>query len=180
MIWVCSLGVTLKPAMGNDYLNLFPRSSTMVIHFTSLWDVKLLVRMLEKEDGFVGSTLKKKNNKTQTAYFRGGLDVRISLEGCLFLASLSSARFPLCSQPFGYWFSLSSRRINLSCVFPEVQGGGGREVTRVPDTRFNALTVRSHFPPAAPREAKVEVGVCLSLVPARMDPLRVGLVFLTE
>lgn len=32
----------------------------MVIHFTSLWDVKLLVRMLEKEDGFVGSTLKKK------------------------------------------------------------------------------------------------------------------------
>lgn len=60
MIWVCSLGVTLKPAMGNDYLNFFPRSSTMVIYFTSLWDVKLLVRMLEKEDGFVGSTLKKK------------------------------------------------------------------------------------------------------------------------
>lgn len=76
------------------------------------------------------------------------------MEGCLFLASLSSARFPLCSQPFGYWFSLSSRHINLSCVFPEVQGGGGREVTRVPDTRFNALTVRSHFPRAAPWEAK--------------------------
>lgn len=31
-----------------------------------------------------------------------------------------------------------------------------------------------------PGKPKVEVGVCLSLVPARMDPLRVGLVFLTE
>lgn len=31
----------------------------MMIHFTSLRDVKLLVRMLEKGDGLIGPTLKK-------------------------------------------------------------------------------------------------------------------------
>ena len=64
-----------------------------MIHLTGLPDVGLLVRMLEKEGGLVGPTLKKK---------KPGLDVRSSLEDCWSLASLSSAKFPLSSQPSGH------------------------------------------------------------------------------
>lgn len=60
--------------------------------------------------------------KATTLYFRGGLNVKTNLEDCWSLASLSSTKFPLSSQPSGHQFSLSSRYIDLSCEFPESRG----------------------------------------------------------
>lgn len=65
------------------------------MHLTGLADVELLVRMLEKEGGLVGPTLKKKKKSL-------GLMSGTGLEDCWSLASLSSARFPLSSQPSGH------------------------------------------------------------------------------
>lgn len=91
-----------------------------MIHLLGLWDVELLVRMLEKDNGLIGPTLEKKT-KLQTVYFRVGFDVKTDLEDCESLASLSSTGVPLSSRRSGPWFSSLSRHINLSRGFPEAR-----------------------------------------------------------
>lgn len=76
--------------------------------------------MLEKEDGLIGPTLKKKKPQKKM-YFRGRLDIRTILKDCWSLASLSSSKFALSGQPSGHQFSLSSRHIKSLMKFPEAR-----------------------------------------------------------
>lgn len=127
----------------NDCLNFFPQVVWWWFILLGPWDIKLLVRILEKEDGLTGPIFIKK--KARTVYFQSR-PCEACLEDCCCSASLSSTKFSFSRQASVHQFSLLSRHINLSCEFPGVRGQRGQKAEELHASLTLALAVLQSVP----------------------------------